>query len=95
MDIDDEEYVVRNADTNEVLTLGQAAEKFTVMTVNDYPSKYEQNAFKHGEDEEDEYYFDAKQVSLSLGQEKSEVMYAPPSIPEGGRLQFARITAGI
>lgn len=94
--MDDEEYVVRNADTDEVLTLGEAAEKFTVMTVSEFPqAKADAKRANSQDEEEDEYYFDAKQVSLSLNQQaKGESLYAPPSIPPGGRLQFARITAG-
>jgi hypothetical protein len=31
----EEEYIVRNADTNERMTVSQAAEKFSVLTINE------------------------------------------------------------
>ncbi len=98
MNSDDEDYdfVVTNTDTNEVLTMGEASKKFSVMTVNQFPSKEEDKRGEiraQDEEEEDEYYFDAKQVSLNLGPVDGN-NYSPPSIPAGGRLQFVRISAG-
>ncbi len=95
MEDDDEEFIVTNTDTNETLTIGEASKKFSVMAVTQFPSKFEEKrAIREDEEEEDEYYFDAKQVSLSLGPADGNV-YSPPSIPDGGRLQFVRISAGL
>jgi serum/glucocorticoid-regulated kinase 3 len=48
-----------------------------------------------GEEEEDDYYFDAKQESLTLSQNRGEadVSYIPLSVPDGGLLNFCQISA--
>ena len=90
---DDEEYVVTNIDSNETLTIGEASKKFSVMGISQFKAD---DKLEIGLDveEDDDCYFDAKQVSLALDQGDGGNVYSPPSIPEGGRLQFFRISAG-
>lgn len=93
--MDDEEFVVKNADTDETLTVKEASEKFSVMTINDFESSDSKSRpAAEEEEEEDEYYYDSKQhQSLNLGQQSKAENYFAPEIPIGARLQFDRITA--
>lgn len=86
-------YVVTNLDDGESYNVDEVTKKFHIVKLDD--SRDERDGhFKEGEEEvEDDYYFDASQNSLSLGQTKADSTYQPLQLPEGGRLQFVRISA--
>lgn len=98
---DEDEFFITNIDTGEVLGITEATTKFSVITLSDSglstataQSKEAKPLVLEGEEEEDEYYFDAKQQSLDLGQLKADdTTYIPLSVPEGGFLSFGRISA--
>jgi len=105
---EEEEWTVTNVDTGEVLGISEATAKFSVISLSSAglaSSSTEGGTasegkgvplVKDGEEEDDEYYFDAKQQSLDLGQHKADdtkMSYIPLSVPEGARLNFARISA--
>jgi len=56
---------------------------------------YKGGLVQEGEEEEDPYYYDAKEQSLTLRglHQGGDESYIPLSLPEGGRLTFARISA--
>lgn len=104
----EEDVFVTNSDTGEVMRVHAAAEKFNVMSLqrfddNDATADAKPGAtfggiaVVDGEEEEDDYFFDAKQESMSLGQlrsgESAEVGYVPLSVPENAKLNFCRISA--
>ena len=94
-------WTVTNSDTGEVMDMEVASEKFNVMSLSGLDSKdggggEDGNLVKNGEEEEDDYYYDSKQESsLSLDQQNQNSLnnYVPPNIPDGGRLNFIRISA--
>lgn len=98
----EEEWTVTNVDTGEVLGISEATAKFSVISLGGLASASGEGGsaadgakfVKEGEEEDDEYYFDAKQQSLDLGQFKADdTTYIPLSVPDGARLAFARISA--
>ena len=91
--MDEEDFVVKNADTDETLTFKETQEKFGVISISDFASDSKSGPAEEEEEEEDEYYFDAKQQSLNLGHQSKTDNYYAPEIPTGARLQFDRITA--
>jgi hypothetical protein len=89
---EEDEYVVTNLDDGETYKASDVAKKFNIVQIpeNDYKSdaKFALN------DEDEDYYFDAKHHSANVDQQsKSDGSYKPVNIPEGGRLQFFRISA--
>jgi hypothetical protein len=93
MEDDDDEYVVTNIDSNETYTVGEASKKFSVMGISQFKADEKISIGPDDEEDDEDIYFDAKQVSLALDQNDGSNVYSPPSIPEGGRLQFQRISA--
>lgn len=97
----DEEFYVKNTDTGEVFGISEATAKFSVISLSGVglasisnDAKESKPIIAEGEEEDDEYYFDAKQQSLDLGQLKvDDSTYIPLSVPDSGRLTFARISA--
>ena len=103
----EEEFFVTNSDTGEVMKVHAAAEKFNLMSLQRFEEKdakadaksgaYGGKPIAEGEEEEDDYYFDTKQVTTSLGQLKNgesvDSGYVPLQIPENGKLTFCRISA--
>lgn len=89
----EEDFVVTNLDDGEKYSVGEATRKFNTLNLAEKEAKYNASSKKDEEEVEDEYYFDAKQNSLNLGQPKNETTYKPLQIPDGGRIVFYRITA--
>eukprot|EP00605_Chrysophyceae_sp_TOSAG23-4_P002551 GSChrysophyteH1.ASY1.ANO1.2816.1 assembled CDS len=96
------EFYVTNADTGEVMGVDTAAEKFNVMSLSgfgDNAAKADDKlaVIEDGEEEEDDYYFDAKQEKFSLpqgrGSDASDASYVPLSMPDDGLINFCRISA--
>lgn len=86
---EEDDYVVTNLDDGAKYSVGEVSKKFNTVKLND-DSKSDS---KRGNDEDYGDYFDAKENMLLLGQPKSDIIYNPVSIPEGGRLNFFRISA--
>ena len=86
-DDEDEEFIVRNLDTGEFVST--ITNKLNVAALDDSKDVDESNYI----DDEDEYYYDAKQESLNLGQAKDDGNYNPLQIPSGARLHFERVSA--
>jgi serum/glucocorticoid-regulated kinase 3 len=99
MSTTDEAFTVRNADTGEVLDVETASMKFNVLSLSgitgDDDSKTS-GSMRVTSDADGELaglgeYFDSKRDSLGYGGSTNN--YTPLSLPEGGRLQFSRISA--
>lgn len=104
---DEPAFFVKNADTGEVLGVEDASVKFNVLSISGIADKNDgskqsmsdipSDVVAEGEEEDDdEFYASEKSRSLSLGQSKSystDSSYVPLELPEGGRLQFCRISA--
>lgn len=95
---DDEEFVVTNLDDGETYNVGEIAQKFNVVRLDDHNKDYKADSkIRDGEEEEeDSKYFDAKQNEISMSPTSSNNrhgIYKPLSIPEGARLMFYRISA--
>jgi len=91
-DNEDEYFFVKNLDTGETAGLEEAGRKFNVMTLDSRSEKGnhddEKNLQQFNEDED--YYFDAMVEGLKIEMEdKGEIKL---QVPEGGRLQFLRVT---
>lgn len=85
--IDDEQYYVKNLDTGETADMDEAGRKFNVMALDTRSEKDDKNQ-QFAEDED--YYFDAMVEGLRVELECK----APRrlEVPEGGRVNFVRIT---
>eukprot|EP01035_Chromulina_nebulosa_P020561 gene20561-26666_t len=93
--MDDEHFVVTNLDDGEIYDVYEASSKFNILTINEISeAKRAEEKHEYNEDEEeDDNYFDAKNVVLSLNQAKNDKYYVPLSVPTGARIIFTRITA--
>jgi hypothetical protein len=93
---EEEEFLVTNLDDGEKYSVGEVAEKFNVVRIDNDAKDYKSDAkIREGEEEdEDDRYYDAKQNALSLSPSKSDRNAENQlSIPEGARLTFLRISA--
>lgn len=99
MDKEEFTFTVRNADTDEVLTIAEATSKFGVMTLDAAEAK--RNSHIHiasrNSDVDDiindnKAYYDAKD-GFSLSNPVADSKYIPLSIPTGGRITFRSIKA--
>jgi hypothetical protein len=88
---EEDEYVVTNLDDGEKYSAGEVSKKFNVLKISNNDEK-QSSKVNYGDDDEDDYFFDAKQNSFGLTT-KSDVNHNPVNIPEGGRLNFFRISA--
>lgn len=88
MSEDDEEFTVRNLDTGEIVGVSNLCDQFNVAALD---SKEESTLDLV--DDEDEYYFDAKQDSLNLAESKADSSYRPLQVPRGARFTFDRVSA--
>ena len=99
--MEDETWTVTNSDTGEVLAVDDATSKFSVLSVG--------TGFSSADDEKSRTsmmsteaesrlesvgeYYDAKRDSSAMSVGSNPENYTPLSVPEGGRLQFSRISA--
>lgn len=103
---EDETWVVRNADTDETLTLDEAASRFSVLRLGSTSSKSssgmseKSSSFPEGgngggteEDDNFDIHSTHGESGLGLALDGSKPEYTPLSVPNGGRLGFIRITA--
>jgi hypothetical protein len=85
---DDEQYYVKNLDTGETADMAEAGRKFNVMALDSRSEKEEDLLQKFAEDED--YYFDAMVEGLRM--ELADRGEMQLQVPEGGRLNFLKIT---
>lgn len=86
---DEEQYYVKNLDTGETADLAEAGRKFNVMALDSRSEKEEEASLQQFTDDED-YYFDAMVEVLKM--ELEDRGRAQLHVPEGGRMNFLRIT---
>lgn len=93
---DEDDYVVTNLDDGEKYSTADITKKFNLVKISGIKNeaKAEPKSLPGEEEVEDEGRYNAKQDSLALDRTaKQEDLYKPLSIPEGGRLNFMRISA--
>jgi hypothetical protein len=97
-EMEEENWTVTNADTGEVLAVEDATSKFSVLSLTGFSSEDEtmrgsmMSTEAEARLESVGEYYDAKQ-SLTTRESTGGENYIPLSVPEGGRLQFSRISA--
>ncbi len=99
--MEDGTWTVTNADTGEVLAVEDATTKFSVLSLaggfssadDDKSRTSMMSTEAEARLESVGEYYDAKRDSLNLSSAGNTENYTPLSVPDGGRLQFSRISA--
>lgn len=107
-DDDDDEYVVTNLDDGEKYSADQVSKKFSVLqlagdklvsdTSSSRPTFSQNSDGKRQDDRKYDDHYDSKssnslRTCSDAGIDHSNISYNPVNVPDGGRLNFFRITA--